>query len=190
MKEEGPEYYTRALLHNRHYASVIWYIIYVLIADRLPTDARILDLGCGQGFLAHCLKDWGFNDYIGVDFCEEALLIAKDTVPEFTFFNYDLNKPGWENLDYDTVVSTEFVEHVEGDLEILAKIRPGTRVLLSTTNVLVVGHVRAFASSRHVAGRYGHLFEEGFTVTPFLGNHFRDLGWQYFYILDGIRGKV
>ena len=189
MKEEGPEYYAEHLLHDRHYSTVVWYTIYVLIADRLPTSANILDLGCGQGFLANCLRDWGFNDYIGIDFCPEALKMAREITPEFTFLNHDLNEPGWELLSYDTVVSTEFVEHVEGDLEILAKIRPGTRVILSTTNVLCKGHVRAFATSRHVADRYRHLFEGGFTITPFIGKYYQGLGWQYFYILDGIRGK-
>jgi len=158
------------------------------VCDRLypDTDALILDLGCGQGFLANSLYDWGFRHYIGVDFCPEVLVRAKETVPSFTFLNHDLREPGWELLDYDVVVSTEFVEHVHDDTWILSRIRPGTRTIVTSTNVLSRGHVRAFSSKQDMVKRYASLFDD-ISVVSILGRHYEDLGWQVYYLLEGVK---
>jgi 2-polyprenyl-3-methyl-5-hydroxy-6-metoxy-1,4-benzoquinol methylase len=39
-------------------------------------QAAILDLGCGDGVLLQCLRDEGFLDVYGVDYCEEQVAIA------------------------------------------------------------------------------------------------------------------
>ncbi len=43
----------------------------------LPNDAKILDLGCGQGWVCECLKTKGYNNFVGIDASEKMLEGAK-----------------------------------------------------------------------------------------------------------------
>ena len=47
-----------------------------LIADRLPKNVRILDLGCGPGFYTQRLAEFGF-DCVGVDFSPASIDYAR-----------------------------------------------------------------------------------------------------------------
>jgi cyclopropane fatty-acyl-phospholipid synthase-like methyltransferase len=45
-------------------------------------NAKILDLGCGNGYVLNYLKQKGFTDYLGVDFSPEAVALCKDYVTD------------------------------------------------------------------------------------------------------------
>lgn len=74
----------------------------------------ILDLGCGNGYLANFLLEQGYNAY-GTDASEEGIAIAKQANPE-RFFVQDLSTgelpPQLGQLKFDTVISTEVIEHL------------------------------------------------------------------------------
>ncbi|MBX3020971.1 MAG: class I SAM-dependent methyltransferase [Bdellovibrionales bacterium] len=56
----------------------------------LPRGSRVLELGCGSGYLAEAL--WGYcGHYQGVDIAEGAIAVARQRVPacEFEFFAGD-----------------------------------------------------------------------------------------------------
>ena len=74
----------------------------------------ILDLGCGNGYLANFLIGQGFNAY-GTDASEEGIGIAKRANPG-RFFIQDLSSGGLpaelQPLKFDTIVATEVIEHL------------------------------------------------------------------------------
>lgn len=41
-------------------------------------DTRILDLGCGMGHFLYFLKANGYNNYLGIDFCDENIKFCRD----------------------------------------------------------------------------------------------------------------
>jgi 2-polyprenyl-3-methyl-5-hydroxy-6-metoxy-1,4-benzoquinol methylase len=78
------------------------------------TNRCILDLGCGNGHLVNYLIEQGYNAY-GTDASENGIAIAKKEHPD-RFFLQDLATDelpvGLQNLPFDTIISTEVIEHL------------------------------------------------------------------------------
>jgi 2-polyprenyl-3-methyl-5-hydroxy-6-metoxy-1,4-benzoquinol methylase len=78
------------------------------------TNRCILDLGCGNGHLVNYLIKQGYNAY-GTDASENGIAIAKKEYPN-RFFVQDLSTDklpaGLQNLPFDTIISTEVIEHL------------------------------------------------------------------------------
>lgn len=79
-----------------------------------PTEGSILDLGCGNGWMARRLLQKGFDVY-GVDASPSGIAIAREAYPD-RFFLQDLNQetlPGpLRQRSFSTVISTEVIEHL------------------------------------------------------------------------------
>jgi SAM-dependent methyltransferase len=171
--EQGPEFYDQTFHENpewrAHYTTSMYYPVWTLIVDRVRrAGARsALEIGCGSGQLAAALHAAGVIErYCGLDFSRARLEQARRTVPAYRFelanaFTTDL----YETATYDLVITTEFLEHVEKDLEVMGRIRPGSRVLATVPNFPYVSHVRHFASAAAVAERYGRFLAKC-TVDP------------------------
>lgn len=75
---------------------------------------RILDLGCGNGYLVNFLISNGYDAY-GTDASAEGIAIAKKTNPD-RFFLQDLSTGKLPNelqpKKFDTIISTEVIEHL------------------------------------------------------------------------------
>jgi SAM-dependent methyltransferase len=96
------------------------------IIKTIPAQARILDLGCGNGNLALHLAKQGFAGcYTGLDFSPELLHEARmPSLPEATFdFQIaDLSQPGWESIlgrskfqpPFDYVLAFAVLHHLPG----------------------------------------------------------------------------
>lgn len=71
------------------------------ILKDLPPDLHLLDLGCGNGELAHALSQQGFAGcYTGLDSSEALLVIARQRIAggfPADFIQADLSAAGWEN---------------------------------------------------------------------------------------------
>jgi len=85
------------------------------ILEILPSDANILDLGCGSGELARKLAARGFEgSYLGLDFSAGLLEIAREGVegtPKFSFIQGDLGTDGWDESvisHQSSVISNDF----------------------------------------------------------------------------------
>ncbi|MGZ3811177.1 MAG: class I SAM-dependent methyltransferase [Mucilaginibacter sp.] len=78
------------------------------------TDHCILDLGCGNGYLANYLIKQGYNVY-GTDASENGIAIAKKENPD-RFFVQDLSTgklpDQLKGLHFDVILSTEVIEHL------------------------------------------------------------------------------
>jgi len=46
------------------------------ILKSIPSEARILDIGCGQGILVYALKSFGFKNVQGIDLSEQQITVA------------------------------------------------------------------------------------------------------------------
>lgn len=77
-------------------------------------NTTILDLGCGNGYLVNYLIEQGYNAY-GTDASEKGIAIAKKTNPD-RFYVQDLESDSLpvelQNIIFDTVISTEVIEHL------------------------------------------------------------------------------
>lgn len=104
----------------------------------LPDDARIIDIGCGDGFHLELLRDFGKKTWTleGVDADERAASMAEKR-------NLKVHQGLLENLDlperfYDLALMIQTVEHVASPPELLANVRkilrPGGRVVIVTDN--------------------------------------------------------
>jgi 2-polyprenyl-3-methyl-5-hydroxy-6-metoxy-1,4-benzoquinol methylase len=77
-------------------------------------NKRILDIGCGNGYVAMELIKLGFDVY-GTDASVQGIEIARRKHPD-RFFIQDLSKDGLPDelsqLSFDTIISTEVIEHL------------------------------------------------------------------------------
>ena len=140
----------------------------VVAGLRAQQAQRILDLGCGPGQFAQYLSAaWPEVQYTGLDFSAVAVTKARQRCPQHLFEQRELPVTDFTNLpDFDTVVCTEVLEHVENDREILAALPAGTAISASVPNFDAFGHVRLFRDEAEVRQRYGVLFD-GLEVEAF-----------------------
>jgi SAM-dependent methyltransferase len=193
MKEKGSErnssWYDERYRNNPaylcHYADSRYYAIWCVLVDRIqPKTIRcLLDIGCGPGQLASFLGDRGLCRYVGLDFSLECIQMAKLACPSFEFICADaLSSSLLQNLDYEVVVATEFLEHVQDDLAVIDRIRAGAKVYGTVPNFPAEAHVRHFSSVEDVSARYSSRFVN-FRADEFL---FGSDGMSFF-LFEGIR---
>lgn len=64
---------------------------------KLPLDAGLLDLGCGNGELQRALQRGGFKGfYVGLDFSPGLLQFTSSQDSRAEFIQADLSAPGWD----------------------------------------------------------------------------------------------
>lgn len=166
-----------------HYTTSEYYFLWAVIADRTQrTEAKsILEIGCGSGQLACLLREKAGCKYVGFDFSEKRVEYARKANPDLSFLHEDAFKSDlFTTCDYDTVVCTEFLEHVEGDTVVLNKIRKGSRFYGTVPNFPFISHVRHFRDENEVRLRYGSRFRD-LRIDRFLA----DAKGRVFFLLDG-----
>ncbi|OYV74920.1 MAG: SAM-dependent methyltransferase [Chromatiales bacterium 21-64-14] len=74
---------------------------------------RVLDLGCGNGFLCRTLKDAGY-EVVGCDADRRGIELARSRSPDIRFEVVEIGSPpeAVGEASFDAVVSTEVVEHL------------------------------------------------------------------------------
>lgn len=184
----GPEFYDEVFESEDRwtlpYWKMQWYASWAVLSDRVQRSDRpkVLDMGCGPGHLGRMLVDQGVTDFVGFDFSAKRVEQAKLLVPECRFevddaYSTDL----FATVDYNIVTCCEFLEHLDGDLEILDRIPSGTRLLGTVPNYDAQAHVRYFSSADEVVARYGAQFD-GLRVDVI---HNTGNGCEF--LMDGIR---
>lgn len=157
-------FYTDAAVYNEHYRQSIYYPLFkaVLHELRQTGSARVLEVGSGSGMLAHMLFDtWPQLRYRGFDFSPVGVqrAIARTGRPD-AFHVADARSPDAYTTEYDAVICTEVLEHIEDDLSVIGNWHPGTACICSVPNFLYRDqHVRAFRREAEVVSRYGGLIE-------------------------------
>ena len=161
------EVYARALHYRAHWGqshyATLWRGI-VSVLQAYSTES-VLEIGCGTGQLAACLKEL-LPDmaYSGFDFSEKAIEFARKAQPDGVFSVSDVRDANSYAGDYEAVIATEVFEHLDDDLICLRQIDEGKLVIFSVPNFDDRAHVRYFQTDTDVFSWYtGEL--ENFSVT-------------------------
>ncbi|WP_196139279.1 class I SAM-dependent methyltransferase [Aliikangiella sp. G2MR2-5] len=187
-EEKGADWYDSSFDNHahwkKHYSLSKYYFLWTVIADRISKSQydSLLEVGCGTGQLANLLKDKGISKYHGFDFSPKRIEQAKKNCEGFDFSLQDAFKTELFNeLDYNAVICTEFLEHVEGDLEVLKRIKSGTKFYGTVPNFPYTSHVRHFKNEAEVFERYQNCFKE-MEVDTFLANNHG----KKFFLIEGV----
>lgn len=185
--QKGAEWYDASFEASgdwsSHYTASEYYFLWTVIVDRIQRAGAksILEIGCGPGQLARLLRDKTGCKYAGFDFSEKRVEYARKSNPDLSFLHQDAFKTDlFTTCDYDTVVCTEFLEHVEGDTVVLDKIRKGSRFYGTVPNFPFTSHVRHFRDEDEVRSRYASHLRD-LRIDRFLA----DAKGKVFFLLDG-----
>ena len=100
------------------------------VTRHFPRGARMLDVGCGTGWLAE-----HFADYTGIDGSPDAVARAGERGRHVLLARVEEPLP-FENASFDGVVVKDLLEHVEDPVAVLLEVhrvlRPGGRVFASS----------------------------------------------------------
>jgi 2-polyprenyl-6-hydroxyphenyl methylase/3-demethylubiquinone-9 3-methyltransferase len=100
---------------------------------------RILDVGCGAGFLSNHLGSLG-HDVTGLDVSDDALAVAARHDPGHTvrYQKGDALKLAFEDASFDVVCAMDFLEHLENPEQAIAEaarvLRPSGLFFFHTFN--------------------------------------------------------
>ncbi len=104
----------------------------------IPANAKILDVGCGDGFHLKLLKQFGNKSWTleGIDLDSRAVAIASKT--GLTIHHGSVEDLNLGDNQYDLVYTIQTIEHVANPDEFLAAIfcilKPGGRLVIVTDN--------------------------------------------------------
>jgi 2-polyprenyl-6-hydroxyphenyl methylase/3-demethylubiquinone-9 3-methyltransferase len=107
------------------------------VASKLPSSSRVLDMGCGAGFLTHELASLG-HDVVGVDLSEESLQVARKLDPKSSYLRADVTAVPFESGSFDAVCAMDLLEHVENPQAVIQEasrlLKPGGLFFFHTFN--------------------------------------------------------
>lgn len=177
--------YKRIEEYRSPYYNSRYYFVWTVMLDRLlrQQPVGVLEVGCGPGQLASLLLEHGIQNYLGFDFSPQAIDMARaNSSGRFEVADArDTNL--FETHNYDVILSTEVLEHIDFDLQIIERFPAGVRCICSVPSFPYISHVRHFTTKDEVYERYGGYFDD-FDVLAL-----RMPGEQglWYYLFDGIR---
>jgi 2-polyprenyl-3-methyl-5-hydroxy-6-metoxy-1,4-benzoquinol methylase len=91
-----------------------------VLKDRLPANAEVLDVGCGNGVISRSLGERGFN-VRGIDISEKTIEKARalNTLPNVRFEVVSAEKLVAEGKRYHAVICSEVLEHLHEPSKLL-----------------------------------------------------------------------
>jgi 2-polyprenyl-3-methyl-5-hydroxy-6-metoxy-1,4-benzoquinol methylase len=159
------EWYDAAYLEYPLYADTPMRHMYQQVAKMIPRTAPVIDLGCGNGYLASALQEANYTgEYTGLDYSPVAVELARAALTKdnfqlqlfeiieenpYSFYTQDLTI--WEpEVTGDTHKSIytcfEVLEHVEDDKDIVSRVPARSRFIFSVPNYWSRSHVRTYDS--------------------------------------------
>ncbi len=92
------------------------------------TRGRVLDVGCGTGFLLEIEDIWA-ERYLGVDLSQEMLEVARKKFPQHTFERQDMGSLGYPSGSFDSVVALWSLSYaadpIQAAEELTRMLKPG-----------------------------------------------------------------
>jgi ubiquinone/menaquinone biosynthesis C-methylase UbiE len=82
--------------------------------DKLPKNARVLDVGSGPGQFTKYMTDKGFNA-MGIDFSDKMLTLAKKMVPNGHFDKADMRKLNFDDNSFDGLLVAYSLIHIPSE---------------------------------------------------------------------------
>jgi 2-polyprenyl-3-methyl-5-hydroxy-6-metoxy-1,4-benzoquinol methylase len=91
----------------------------------IPKDARILEIGCGDGWVGRWLKSKGYPNYVGMDLAPSPSAAIAGDIREW-------RKLGIAAASFDVIVAFELIEHVACLQDCYDILRPGGLLMLTS----------------------------------------------------------
>ena len=161
--EQGPEFYTGNGYMGKYEKNLPIYekaSSFIFDSDIVPS---IIELGCGVGFFAKCLRHLNKNyNYIGVDFSPKVIEIARSINPKTAFICGNLLDKKIQLLykPESIYIILEVLEHIENDIDVIKSIPANSIVILSVPNRDFSAHVRFFRTMDEVVKRYSNYLTD------------------------------
>lgn len=181
---ETVHYFRPRLLKNYLYKGPIleWYCKikvklegnYELFESYLPKSGKIVDVGCGYGFLPYMLSFSGPNRQIlGIDYDEEKINIADHCVSKTANMRFecaDVTQFNYENAD--AFIISDVLHYLTPDQQ--SSLIQKCAEKLNKNGVLIIRDGDAEKKQRHWGTRYTEFFStnSGFNQTKETGLHF------------------
>lgn len=129
----------------------------------MPPSAHILDLAAGSSYIAERLLTRtadSIASYTWNDFNPKLVETVKDRVsdPRFVIDPFDADADDVSLKKYDVFICIS-LEHLEADIEILSKLKPGCIVSICSPNFDDPAHVRVFTSMKQFRERYSPVIQ-------------------------------
>ena len=106
----------------------------LIARQRLSTDARVLDIGTSTGTNLRLLRELGFSNRLGVDLSDDAIHWCAEK-GFGTVEKGDICDLPFGDSEFDLVLATDIIEHVDDDLRAIMEIRrvlaPGGTAIIS-----------------------------------------------------------
>ncbi len=114
----------------------IYYHVYNYI-NTLDSNAKILEVGCGYGYLTYSLQQLGYN-VLGIDLAQPAINFAKKNFGDFYSCLEVSSLKNTDDNKFDLIISTEVIEHTLNPSEFVGKLfsllGKNGKILLTTPN--------------------------------------------------------
>ena len=178
-------WYDKAYLEYPPYEETPMKHMYQQVAKMITRTAPVVDLGCGNGYLASALKENNYvGEYVGLDYSPVAVELATAcfqnrqlSLPYFENFNvnryqfYTEDLRNWEpevSGDTHKTIFTcfEVLEHLDSDTDLVALVPARSRFIFSVPNYWSRSHVRTFDSVGTAFSRYPQLRFNAWFILP------------------------
>lgn len=121
-----------------------------------PSEAAVLDAGCGEGQLLDLIGRAGFSDLTG-------LVWDPPSPPDDRIrAGFDLSEPGWAarlGRRFDLLIATDVIEHLANPLQFLREMaavsNPGALLILTFPNVHNLRSIIGYALQGRPSGFFG-----------------------------------
>lgn len=114
----------------------IYWGIQQTIRKKKADSIKILEVGCGLGYLTYAIKKEGF-DIVGLDISYPAIEYAKKNYGDF-FYCEDIKEHSKKGKSYDMIIMTEVIEHVKDVRRLfktlLSLLSPAGEIIVTTPN--------------------------------------------------------
>lgn len=126
--------------NERDYAGAARVFLEVCEREKIDfTKARVLEVGCGNGFYTQLISDGGVSNYLGVDITDVLFPKLKEKFPQFTFTRKDITSDEISG-NFDLILMIDVIEHIVTDEKLTAAME-SIKKCLSPTGVFLIAPV-------------------------------------------------
>lgn len=147
----GHKWYTAdddpiALLRHESKAKSPWVINKIKMHFEVSSSTKVLDVGCGGGFLSNELAKAGFN-VTGTDIAEDSIKVAAlyDTTKSVKYIAADAYHLPFDDNSFDVLTAMDFLEHVEDPQGVIKEfsrvLKPGGIFIFHTFNRNILAYI-------------------------------------------------